>query len=124
MKYKRSNLRLSPDQEKMLSRYAWPGNIRELKNIMERAVLLSVADQLELALPVDLTSGRENPFADGPSLDEIQRRYIGHILQKTGGRIAGPGGAADILGMKRTSLYSRMRLLGMPVKKSLAEGSG
>jgi transcriptional regulator with GAF, ATPase, and Fis domain len=118
VKYKRSNLRLSPDQEKMLSRYPWPGNIRELKNIMERAVLLSVTDQLELTLPVDLTSGRENPFADGPSLDEIQRRYIGHILQKTGGRIAGPGGAAEILGMKRTSLYSRMRMLGMAVKKS------
>ena len=119
VKYKRSNLRLSPEQEKMLSHYPWPGNIRELKNIMERAVLLSVADQLELILPAELTAGRENPFADAPSLDEIQRRYIGHILQKTGGRIAGPGGAAEILGMKRTSLYSRMRTLKMPVKKPL-----
>jgi DNA-binding NtrC family response regulator len=47
VKYKRSNLRLSPDQEEMLGRYPWPGNLRELKNTMERAVLLSVADQLE-----------------------------------------------------------------------------
>jgi len=121
VKYKRSGLRLSPDQERMLGRYPWPGNIRELKNIMERAVLLSVADQLDLTLPADITAGGENPFADGPSLDEIQRRYIGHILQKTGGRIAGPGGAAEILGMKRTSLYSRMRMLGMSEKKSSAK---
>jgi len=47
----------------------WPGNIRELKNILERARLLSVADKQELTLPEDLTSGRENPFADAPSLD-------------------------------------------------------
>jgi transcriptional regulator with GAF, ATPase, and Fis domain len=120
VRYKRSGLRLSPEQEKMLGRYPWPGNIRELKNILERAVLLSVADQLELALPADLTSGRENPFADNPSLDEIQRRYIDHILLKTSGRIAGPGGAAEILGMKRTSLYSRMRILGLPAKKTSA----
>ncbi|MBI5582268.1 MAG: hypothetical protein HY892_00440 [Deltaproteobacteria bacterium] len=73
---------------------------------------------LELTLPADLTANGKNPFADGPTLDEIQRRDIGHILQKTGGRIAGPDGAAEILGMKRTSLYSRMRMLGMAVKKS------
>jgi len=47
------------------------------------------------------------------SLEEIQRRYIRDVLKRTGGKIAGPGGAAEILGMKRTSLYARMRMLGM-----------
>jgi len=46
-------------------------------------------------------------------MEEVQRRYIRDVLKKTGGKIAGPGGAADILDMKRTTLYSRMRALGM-----------
>ena len=46
-------------------------------------------------------------------MEEVQRRYIRDVLKRTGGRIAGPGGAAEILGMKRTSLYARMRTLGM-----------
>lgn len=46
-------------------------------------------------------------------MEEVQRRYIRDVLKKTGGKITGPGGAAEILGMKRTSLYARMRALGM-----------
>jgi transcriptional regulator with GAF, ATPase, and Fis domain/tetratricopeptide (TPR) repeat protein len=113
VQYKRSVVRLTDEQEKTLRLYRWPGNIRELKNIIERAVLLSAENQLELNLPADLQSSPVNPFADAPSLEEIQRRYIRHVLEKTGGRIAGAGGAAQILGMKRTSLYTRMRMLKM-----------
>jgi len=43
----------------------------------------------------------------------LQRRYIQHIIEKSGGKISGPGGAAEILGMQRTSLYSRMKKLGL-----------
>ena len=96
-----------------LRRYRWPGNIRELKNILERAVLLSGDNQMELNLPAEVQGKEDHPFADSPSLEEVQRRYIHDVLKRTGGRIAGPGGAAEILGMKRTTLYSRMRALGM-----------
>ncbi|RPJ18377.1 MAG: hypothetical protein EHM26_09805 [Desulfobacteraceae bacterium] len=104
---------LTADQNRALCRYRWPGNIRELKNILERAVLLSGENQLELNLPAEVQEKEDHPFADSPSLEEVQRRYIRDVLKRTGGRIAGPGGAAEILGMKRTSLYARMRTLGM-----------
>ena len=80
---------------------------------MERAVLLSGDNQMELNLPAEVQGKEDHPFADSPSLEEVQRRYIRDVLKRTGGRIAGPGGAAEILGMKRTSLYARMRTLGM-----------
>ena len=58
---------------------------------------------------------RANPtlFTGLPTQEEMQRRYIEFILEKTNGRIGGSGGAAEILGMKRTSLNSRMKKLGM-----------
>ncbi len=111
-KYKRSGLFLSPDQERILCDYKWPGNIRELQNLMERAVLLSQGE-LEINFPVESASLADHPFADTPTLDELQRRYIDYVLRKTSGKISGPNGASTLLGMKRTSLYSRMRTLGM-----------
>jgi len=113
VKYRRAFIGLTADQNATLCRYRWPGNIRELKNVLERAVLLSGDNQMELKLPAEVQGKEDNPFADSPSLEEVQRRYIRDVLKKTGGRIAGPGGAAEILGMKRTSLYARMRTLGM-----------
>lgn len=113
IKYGRAFIGLTADQKQVLCRYEWPGNIRELKNIMERALLLSGDDQLELNLPADLQIKEDQSFAGSPSLDELQRRYIRDVLKRTNGKIAGPGGAAEILGMKRTSLYARMRTLGM-----------
>lgn len=112
-KYKRPHLSLSGDQEKVMQNYNWPGNIRELQNLMERAVLLSQGEHMELNFPVENLSHADHPFTDSPSLEEIQRRYIAYVLKKTNGRISGPAGAAQMLGMKRTSLYSRMRTLGM-----------
>ncbi len=100
------------DEERML-RYTWPGNVRELKNVIERSVLLSRGGQIQLSLPSVVIGGSENPFEDSPTLEEMQRRYIRHVLNKTAGRIGGPDGAASILGMKRTSLYTRMKKLGI-----------
>jgi DNA-binding NtrC family response regulator len=104
---------LTADQGKALCRYRWPGNIRELKNILERAVLLSRDNQLELNLPAEVQGKADHPFNDSPALEEVQRRYIRDVLKKAGRKIAGPGGAAEILSMKRTGLYTRMRTLGM-----------
>ena len=115
-KYYRRRLRLSADQIAQLLNYTWPGNIRELKNVIERAVLLSSGDQLSFALPDAMRADTPHPFADLPSLDELQRRYIAHVVETANGRIGGPGGAAEILGMNRTSLYSRMRQLKVDPK--------
>ncbi|MFH0996238.1 MAG: sigma 54-interacting transcriptional regulator [Pseudomonadota bacterium] len=104
---------LSREDEDLLLAYLWPGNIRELKNAMERAVLLSTKDRLEISLPVKRRLFSNDCFSDFPSLDEMQRRYIRFIMEKTGGKVSGPGGAAELLEMKRTSLYKRMDKLGL-----------
>ena len=104
---------LSQEDEDLLLAYHWPGNIRELKNVMERAVLLSTQNRLEISLPVKQSLAPNDCFSDLPSLEEIQRRYIRFIMEKTGGKVSGPGGAAELLKMKRTSLYKRMDKLGL-----------
>ena len=58
-------------------------------------------------------SGPGQLFYDYPTLDEIQRGYIREVLEKTGGKIGGPGGAADLFGIKRTTLQNRMKKLGL-----------
>ena len=93
--------------------YHWPGNIRELQNVTERAVLLASGGQLALQIPGDIQEKHTDYFGDLPSLNEIQRRYIKYILNKTNGKLSGLGGAAEILNMKRTSLYNRMKKLGL-----------
>lgn len=112
-KYNRPWLKLSRAYEHWLTTYQWPGNVRELKNVMERSVVMSTAHSLELDLPGELADRADHPFADHPTLEEVQRRYITYILEKTGGRISGPEGAAEILGMKRSTLNARMRKLGL-----------
>lgn len=108
-----NDLVLSLDDKKKILRYLWPGNVRELQNVIERAVILSHGLQLELDMPNPVAAARKDLTRDRPSLDELQRRYISTTLEYAGGRISGPDGAASLLGMKRTSLYSRMRALGM-----------
>lgn len=112
-KYNHEKLRITPEQSEMLTHYQWPGNIRELQNLIERAILLSSDGILSLDLQPSGPLHCRNPFDDMPSLDEVQRRYIQYVLEKTGGRMSGPGGASEILGVKRTSLYNRMNRLGM-----------
>ncbi len=112
-KHNRSQLMLTRDDEARLNAYPWPGNVRELKNVIERAVVLSDENQLALDLPAKNRSSARNPFADMPTLDELQRRYVRFVLEKTRGRVGGPNGAANLLGMKRSSLYSRMKRLSI-----------
>jgi len=113
IKYNRPSLELTRAQETMLSAYSWPGNVRELQNIMERAAILSADGRLELNLPTGRRCPERDPFADMPSLDEIQRRYIQYVLARTGGKLGGPNGASAMLGMKRTTLFNRMKKLGL-----------
>lgn len=92
-----------------LQRYSWPGNVRELSNIIERAMILTSDDTLHVELP----SGAESPLASRMTLKESQRAQILHVLSETGWRIRGPHGAADILGVKPTTLEARMAKLGI-----------
>ena len=112
-KHNRSNLALSIEDCRQLTDYEWPGNVRELENIIERSVLMSTNSNLNLLLPSNTTGKNEHLFADKPTLDDIQCRYILHVLEETGGRISGPGGATEILGIKRTTLQGRMKKLGI-----------
>jgi transcriptional regulator with GAF, ATPase, and Fis domain len=112
-KYDRQALTLSKEHETILKAYSWPGNVRELKNVIERAVLLSEGEHIDLNLPLDKQQIRIHPFSDKPTLDEMQRRYIRHIIKKTEGKLSGPVSASEILGMKRSSLYNRMKKLGL-----------
>jgi formate hydrogenlyase transcriptional activator len=103
--------------------YAWPGNIRELENLVERAVLLSPAKDLrvplsELRNPQVVSGPEEAPepvlrAAPISTLEDAERQHILRALRQTEWRIAGPRGAAQILGMKRTTLQARMRKLGI-----------
>ena len=95
-----------------LAAYSWPGNIRELGNIIERSVIISQGGALELG---EWIAGgqREAPAPDTRPLEEIEREYIVRVLIQTGWRVSGPGGAARILDLKPTTLEARMRKLGI-----------
>jgi transcriptional regulator with GAF, ATPase, and Fis domain len=112
-RYNRPMLELTPEQEAMLMEYHWPGNIRELQNIIERAVILSTDEGLVIDLPAKKAVGMRQFYNDYPSMDELQRRYIKYALEKTGGKVGGPGGTAELIGMKRTTLQKRMKKLGV-----------
>ena len=92
-----------------LQRYAWPGNVRELENVLEHAVIISHDGTLRLDRPDDLPA--ELPATD--ALVDVERAHIRRILSLTGGRIEGEGGAARTLGLKPSTLRSRMRKLGI-----------
>jgi formate hydrogenlyase transcriptional activator len=96
-----------------LTRYDWPGNIRELQNLIERAVILS--PHTTLNVPIEALTRRPVPAppAAAETLEESDRRHIIAALEASGWVIAGPGGAAARLGMKRSTLQFRMRKLGI-----------
>ncbi|MBP7866875.1 MAG: sigma 54-interacting transcriptional regulator [Acidobacteria bacterium] len=92
-----------------LQAYPWPGNVRELRNLIEHAMILSNGKVLEVHLPRSAS-----PEAEAPgNLQEMERTHVAAVLEKTGWRIAGPGGAAEALGLKRTTLLSKMKKLGI-----------
>jgi len=95
-----------------LVRYPWPGNIRELQNLIERAVILSPGPVLKVPLEVLRTKPREPSHATG-TLEEAERRHILQVLEETNWVLAGPRGAAARLGMTRSTLQFRMKKLGI-----------
>jgi len=100
-----------------LSRHSWPGNVRELQNFIERSVILSKDPVLTGSLP-DLTRAQK---ASAPvTLEEAESSHILQTLRVTGGVVGGPNGAAARLGVRRTTLISKMRRLGLHRGQSLA----
>ncbi|HVN70893.1 MAG TPA: sigma 54-interacting transcriptional regulator, partial [Desulfomonilia bacterium] len=99
---------ISQKSMEALIRYPWPGNIRELKNVIERAMIVS-KKTLDVLLPD--SSAQDEPAEN--NLKDMERRHILSVLKSTGWRIAGKGGAAEKLGLKRTTLNNKMKALGI-----------
>jgi formate hydrogenlyase transcriptional activator len=111
----------------MLIRYAWPGNIRELQNVIERAVILTTGPVLKV--PSDDLRMPDNAMVNPPAphdganrnmrtvLDDAERQQILAALEQANWTVAGPNGAAARLGMKRSTLQSRMQKLGIRVSR-------
>jgi formate hydrogenlyase transcriptional activator len=97
----------------LLTRYHWPGNIRELQNLIERSVILSTSETLHI--PVHELECEAFPAPPGSSqtMDDVERETILRALKEANGVVGGSGGAAARLGMKRTTLLYRMEKLGI-----------
>jgi formate hydrogenlyase transcriptional activator len=105
---------IPPDTMDALTDYQWPGNIRELENVVERAVILSPGPVLRLS-PRDLKS-RVPPDQSADryqTLEEVERNHILMTLKETRWVLSGPSGAATRLGLNRSTLYFRMKKLGI-----------
>jgi PAS domain S-box-containing protein len=89
--------------------YHWPGNVRELRNVIEHAMILNKDANLVITMPG--IASFETQAAS--HLNDVERRHIISMLKRTGWRVAGKGGAAEALGLKRTTLYSKMKKLGI-----------
>ena len=101
---------------KALTRYQWPGNIRELQNFIERAVIVSPGPTLQAPVR-ELKGPRSGPSATAAvTLADAESEAIVRALREAGGRVGGPQGAAAKLGMKRTTLQAKMRKLGIEAK--------
>jgi len=106
----------SIDQDSIvaLQRYSWPGNIRELRNTVERAMILATGPRLHIGPP------SVSPYEASPTLlhSDAEREHVRSVLEKTGWRVRGRDGAAEILGLKPTTLDSMMARLGLTRKTS------
>ena len=94
-----------------LKAYPWPGNVRELENVIERAVIVTPGNMLQLAAPLispTLTSGNP-PDTPIKTLSELEKDHILQVLSKTNWNISGKGGAAELLGLNSSTLRGRMR---------------
>ena len=122
--------RITPATMNQLAAYDWPGNVRELQNAVERAVILSQGGPLRFDLVASRSGGTPPAIAPAPSqtgvltqveLKRRERENLTAALQQTGGKIFGPDGAAELLGMKPTTLASRIAALGLERKPAVAQ---
>jgi two-component system response regulator HydG len=112
---------VSRESMEMLCRWSWPGNVRELQNVIERAVILSTGTVL--TVPRSEFESPSPPTSSPVTLEDAERDHILRALEQTEWVIGGPGGAAARLGLKRTSLVSTMRRLGIVRPRPHAAGN-
>lgn len=123
---------LGPEALEMLAGYGWPGNIRELQHVLERAVILGRGRSLDLEALLPRARRVQSPAAPAPdeplpTLAEFKRReraLIEAALERAGGKVSGPGGAAELLGVKPTTLASRLEVLGLRGGAARRRGRG
>jgi len=97
-----------------LKHHPWLGNVRELRNQIERAMIVSDGRSLTIELP----AGTPGPNSVPVTLEEVERKHIREVLESVHWRISGEGGAAEILGLRPTTLHSRMKKLGISRQKT------
>ena len=90
-------------------KYSWPGNVRELRNVIERNLILNSGPIFRAELP----NVPQDKSSNMRRLDEVDTEYLHNVLQSTHWRVRGPGGAAEVLGLKPTTLEARMKKLGI-----------
>jgi transcriptional regulator with GAF, ATPase, and Fis domain len=109
-----------------LQQYDWPGNVRELQHVVERAVITSTKGRLNIDLPATTTptpgstgsvEAVEPAIRTDAQIRQIEADNIRGALEATNGKVSGPGGAAELLGMKPTTLASRIKALGIALRK-------
>ena len=96
-----------------LEKYSWPGNIRELENVIENAIIISEKGVLKIQIPGNSSLSSKSNM----KLEDIERDHIFQVLQSTNWRPGGKGGAAEQLGIKRTTLYAKMKKFGFNRQK-------
>jgi transcriptional regulator with GAF, ATPase, and Fis domain len=105
--------RVPDDTLAALQAYHWPGNVRELENVIERAVIITDTDTLTLGEWPPPSQSAAPPPTPSATLEDVQRQHILATLEQTNWRVSGEGGAAERLGLKPTTLESRMKKLGI-----------
>ncbi|NLW80345.1 MAG: sigma 54-interacting transcriptional regulator [Desulfovibrionales bacterium] len=106
--------RITSRDMEILQTYAWPGNVRELRNVIEHSLIVSSGETLQL----QRLASSHLTIERGRSLEDVERQYILSVLKSTRNRIKGPRGAAEVLQMKPSTLYSRMRKLGIILERT------
>jgi len=96
-----------------LQHYAWPGNVRELENVVERAMIASPGDTLQLDAPLALRPRNSSVAESSDNLDAVQRAHIESVLERCNWRINGTGNSAERLGIHPNTLRFRMKKLGL-----------
>ena len=104
---------ISTETMNAIVRYPWPGNIRELQNVIERTVILSSGSELKVPIADLKIRAGENGNSGILTLEEMERRHILAVVEQSNWVFSGPNGAAARLGMKRSTLQFRMHKLGI-----------
>jgi transcriptional regulator with GAF, ATPase, and Fis domain len=115
--------RLSLADAQRLQRYGWPGNVRELQHVIERAVILAEGGRPMIELPADHAAPprarpteirhRDDRVLTDAEVRRLEADNIRAALRRTAGKVSGPGGAAELLGIRPTTLASRIKVLGL-----------